>query len=605
MMNKPKRRGGLIVVLLLALLVPILAACGGGQPATTPNANQSATSAAPAAPAEQPTAAAPAEQPTTAAPAEQTSAPEATAASSAGAAGTLVIGDSTWPDTLDPQKASFANEIAVLLQNYEGLTRYDKDLKTVPGAAEKWEYNADATQVTFTLRDNLKYSDGSPLTAQDFINTIYRLLDPHSPGDYQTLLFMIKGAEDIINTAVPTDEAKLPDLQKALGVTAKDDKTLVFDLSQPTPYFHTLVGTWAVYPAKQELVEKGGESWYEDPANQVGNGPFQVTTIDKSQNLIEFKANENYWAGPPKLDTIQVKYIDDLAVALQAYQNGEIDMFAPDPNDVPTIKGDPALNQEYHEYPGSCTYTMSFNLTKEPFNNPKVREAFAYGFDRESYVRDALKDTEVATLTWIPPGYPGNDTSETRFGFDVEKGKALLAEAGYADGAGFPEVKYSYNSNNPANQARIEYLIQMFQQNLGVTLLPDPVEATTLTNMRKSNETYPQITTGSWCADYPDPQNWLSVYWQSESNFAKNTGYKNEQVDDLLAQADVEIDPAKRAQLYDQAQKLVIADQAQIMRSHIKNTYLVKPYVQGLDYTPQDSDWPGQMTSMLNVTIQK
>ena len=115
----------------------------------------------------------------------------------------------------------------------------------------------------------------------------------------------------------------------------------------------------------------------------------------------------------------------------------------------------------------------------------------------------------------------------------------------------------------------------------------------------------PQITTGSWCADYPDPQNWLSVYWQSETNFAKNTGYKNEQVDELLAQADVELDPAKRAQLYDEAQKLVIADQAQIMRSHLKNTFLVKSYVQGVDYTPQDSDFPGQMTSLFNVTVTK
>jgi oligopeptide transport system substrate-binding protein len=113
------------------------------------------------------------------------------------------------------------------------------------------------------------------------------------------------------------------------------------------------------------------------------------------------------------------------------------------------------------------------------------------------------------------------------------------------------------------------------------------------------------MTQAGWCADYPDPQNWLSVYWQSETNFAKNTGYKNAEVDKLLAQADVEIDPDKRAQLYDQAQKLVIGDVPQVMRSVLKSSYMVKPYVKGLDFTPQDSDWPGQITSMFNVTIEK
>jgi oligopeptide transport system substrate-binding protein len=598
-MKQHNARGTTMVLLLLALLVPVLAACGGASPsASQPTAGAPAAEAT-SAPASSEASAAPAAE-ATAAPASEATAPPTSSGDNI-----LRIADSTWPDSLDPQKSSFSNEIAVLQQNYEGLTRFDKDLKTVPAAAESWDYNADATQVTFHLRDGLKYSDGSPLTAQDFVNAVYRVLDPHNPGDYQTLLFMIKGADAIIGTEVPTDEAKLPDLQKALGVTAKDDKTVVFDLSQPTPYFHTLVGTWVMYPAKQELVDKGGETWFEDVANQIGNGPWQVTTIDHGNNLIEFKANENYWAGKPKLDGMQIKFIDDLAVALQAYKNNEVDIVTPDANDVPGIKSDPTLGKEYNEYPGACMSTTSFNLSKEPFNNPKVREAFAYGFDRAGYDRDALKDTEIPSQTWIPKGYPGYDAGETRFAFDAEKAKAALAEAGFANGQGLPELKWTYNSNNPANQARVEYIIQMYQKSLGVNILPDPVEGTTLTNLRKSNETYPQITTAGWCADYPDQQNWLSVYWQSETNFAKNTGYKNAEVDKLLAQADIETDPAKRADLYTQAQKIVIGDVPQLMRGVTKNTYLVKPYVKGLDFTPQDSDWSGQITSMYNVTLEK
>ena len=234
-----------------------------------------------------------------------------------------------------------------------------------------------------------------------------------------------------------------------------------------------------------------------------------------------------------------------------------------------------------------------------------MREAFAYGFDREAYIRDALKDTEVKTLTWIPPGYPGYDSSEKRFDFDATKAKAALAEAGFPEGKGLPEIKWSYSSNNPANQPRVEYIIQMYQKSLGINIVADPVEGTTLVNLRKSVETYPQILTGGWCADYPDQQNWLSIYWHSRTNFAANTGYKNAEADKLMDAADIEVDPAKRADLYQQAQLLIVSDAAEIMRSNTKNTFLINPAVKGLDFTPQDSDLPGLITGLLNVTIER
>lgn len=596
-MKRLNLRSSFAMALLLALILPILAACGGGTPAAAPTAPAAEAPTAAAAPtaAEAPTAAP-----------EPTAAAEPTAAPAANAGNVLRMAESTWPDTLDPQDSSFSNEIAVLILNYEGLTRFDKDLKTVPGAAEKWEYSADAKTVTFTLRDGLKYSDGSPLTSKDYAAAIKRSLDPRGTvGDYQGTFFMIQGAEDIIGTTVPTDEGKLPDLYNKLGIATPDDKTIKFTLTQATPYFHTLAGIWVSYPAKDDLVTKGGETWWEDPANQVGNGPFQITKIDKSSNVIEYKANENYWGGKPKIEGVQYKYIDDLAVALQAYKNGEVDVMTPDPNDVPGIKADADLGKQYSEYAGACTLTVNFNLTKAPFDNQKVREAFAYGFDREAYIRDALKDTEVKTLTWIPPGYPGYDANEKRFDFDSAKGKAALAEAGFPEGKGLPEIKWSYNSNNPANQARVEYIIQMYQKSLGITIVPDPVEGTTLVNLRKSVETYPQILTGGWCADYPDQQNWLSIYWHSRTNFAANTGYKNAEADKLMDAADIEVDPAKRADLYQQAQLLIVSDAAEIMRSNTKNTFLINPAVKGLDFTPQDSDLPGLITGLLNVTIER
>ena len=597
-MKRQNLRSSFAFALLLALILPILAACGGAAPTapaatTAPAAATAAPAAATAAPA------------ATAEPAA-TAAPETTAETGAAGGpdkdGYLRMAESVWPDQLDPQKSSFSNEIAVLILNYEGLTRFDKDLKTVPAAAEKWESNKEGTEWTFTLRDGLKYSDGSPLTSKDFAEAIYHSLDPHNPGDYQGTYFMIKGAEDIINTVVPTDEAKLPNLQKALGIATPDDKTIKFSLTQPTPYFPTIMGIWVGWPTKKDSFESG-ETWWEDAAKQIGNGPFQITKIDKSANLIEYKANENYWAGKPKIAGVRFQYIEDLAVALQAYKNGEVDVATPDANDVPTIKADAELGKEFKEYAGACTFGWEFNLTRVPFDNAKVREAFAYAFDRESFIRDVTKDTNVKTLTWIPPGYPGYDASEKRYDFDLEKGKAALADAGFPDGKGFPEVKLTYASNNPANQARSEYLAQMYKKNLNIDLVLDPVESTTLTNLRKDPKTFPQLVRGGWCADYPDQQNWLSIFWHSRSEFAKNISYKDPKADDLMDKADIELDPAKRADLYQQAQVQVISTLPMIIYGNSKNNYMIKPWVKGLDFTPQDSDEPGLITGLMNVTL--
>lgn len=503
------------------------------------------------------------------------------------AATVLRIQQAGWPDTLAPQHAAFANAIAVTQLNYEGLTRFDKDLKTVPAAAERWVYNDDATAITFTLRPNLTYSDGSPLTAQDFADAVHRTLDPTDPGDYQTSIRMIKGAEAIIHAAIPTDTAKLPALHQALAVHVPDTRTIEFEFSKPTPYFHTLAGIWVMFPAKQQLVDKGGATWYEDPANQIGNGPWQITKIAKGNNVIAFTANLRYWAGRPKLDGVEFRYIDDSAVALNAYKTGEIDIDFPDANDVPTLKADPVLKSELDVHPGSCTFVAFFNQAKPPFDKQQVREAFAYAFDRDGFNRDAYKGTQLTTLTWIPPGYPGYDPDERRFAFDSAKAKALLAAAGYPEGKGLPEIKYSYWANNPAERQRAEYLAQMLQKNLGVSVILDPIENTMLQNLMQTPETFPQVVPSGWCADYPDPQDWLSIYWHSTTNFAKNLSYKNPAADALMDAADAQTDPTPRLDLYRQAQKLIVGDAPAVIIANSTNLTLVKPNVRGLDFTTQ------------------
>ncbi|GAC1534747.1 MAG: ABC transporter substrate-binding protein [Herpetosiphon sp.] len=610
-MNVRRLKQVFAVPMLLTLVGAILAACGG------PSAPTAATTAATTAPraggvtatTESAGGAATATKAVTAMTAAATTAAATTAATSkagsATGANVLRIGAPTYPDSLDPQKSSFVNEISAEILNYEGLTRYDDKLKTVPAAAEKWQYNTNASAITFTLRTGLKYSDGSPLTAQDFVNAAYRTLDPRNPGDYQTALNMIKGADAIISTQVPTNTSKLPALFKELGAKAIDERTIAFQFTQPTPFFHTLAGIWVMFPVKQALVDKGGETWWQKPENHVGNGPFQITKIDEAGKVIEYKANANYWGGKPKLDGVQLRYIDDSTTRLEAYKSNELDIMDPDANDIATIKADPTLGKELKDYAGACTTVLEFNLNKPPFNNKKVREAFNYAFDRDSYIKDVAKGNALKTLSWIPPGFPGYDATEKRYDFDAAKAKQTLADAGFPNGKGLPEIKYQYNGSSPANQAKAEYLIQMIQKNLGVTITPDPVEGKTLTALRKKNATHPLLNLGGWCSDYPDQQDWLSVVWNSSQQFAAVLGYKNPEFDKLTNQADAEANADKRNQLYDQAQKILVGDAAQVIISNSKNIFLIKPTVQNIQTATEDGDYPGTITSLMTATLSK
>jgi oligopeptide transport system substrate-binding protein len=598
-MKRQNLRSSVALALLLALIIPILAACGGTPPTAQPTA-------APAPAAEQPTAAAPAAEATTA-PAEQATAaaaeqPAETAAPTAGGK-VLRVHQITFPDVVDPQKSSFTNEIAVLILNYEGLTRLDKDSKTVPAAAEKWEFNADGTELTFHLREGLKYSDGSPLTAENFRYAVERTCDPATAGEYQSILFEIKGCQEFASTPV-TDTAKLEEARGALGATAPDERTLVLTLTQPAPYYPTIAGLWVFYPAKKDLIEKGGENWWRDPKNQIGNGPFQMTQFTEDQ-LVSFESNENYWAGRPKLDGFEYVYQKDTSVALEAYKAGQLDVMQPDSSQLPALNSDATLSKELLNFPAAWTSNIGFNLTLEPWQDKKVREAFSYALDRQTYCEQINNGTCIPTLSWIPPGLPGSIETD-KYGFDPEKAKQALAESSYGGPENLPPIELSYNADDPAQQPRMEWIAGQFRDILGVEVKLNPMEGKAWVAARKDVKTFPQMGFPvGWIQDYPDPQNWLSVYWTCDATFAQRMGYCNEQFDELVKKGDVELDPAKRLQYYEQAGQLLVDDVPGPFAYNPANVFLVKPNVSGYDTTPSDVEWPGEFASALTIDISK
>ncbi|GIV95764.1 MAG: ABC transporter substrate-binding protein [Herpetosiphonaceae bacterium] len=577
------------MVTLVVLLGMILAACGGTT--TTPTAPAGGEATQPPV-ATQPTGA------------EATPTTEAVAETPAGTAEgkILRIHQPVYPDVIDPQKSSFSNEIAVLSMNYEGLTKLNAELETVPGAAENWEYNEDATVLTFTLRPDLKYSDGSPLTAQNYEYALLRTAHPETAGEYQSIIFDIAGAEELASTSV-TDTEGLQQAIENFGVEAVDERTLVIRLNSPAPYFHTVMSLWVTYPVKQEVVEAAGENWWQDAANHIGNGPFQMTSIQPNQ-LISFEANENYYEGRPVLDGLEYVYIEDSSVALEAYRAGQIDIMQPDPSQLPAIRGDAELNEQLLSYPSASTFNLSFNLTKEPFTDKKVREAFSYAFDRETYCSEIRNGDCLPTLSWIPDGIPGAIETD-QYAYDPDAARQALAESSYGGPEGLPPIKFTYPSSDPANRPRAEWIAQSLGEVLGIQIELEPVESTTLVQLRKSPETYPQMLISGWIQDYPDPQNWLSVYWTCDATFAQRFAYCNEQFDELVRQGDTSLDPEERIRFYEEAGQLLVDDVPGPFLYNLANVYLVKPYVTGYETTASDSEWPGQWASLLTVDVNR
>jgi oligopeptide transport system substrate-binding protein len=541
------------------------------------------------------------------------------------------VNSGTYPDTIDPQKSSFVNEIGHLKMVYVGLTSLNENLETVPGGAESWEFNDDATQLTFHLREGATYSDGAPLNAARYEYSIKRNINPATAGEYAFITDEIAGAPEWRTSSGCADPAACTEeegvtLEAAVGVHAQhadgsacvvnedagnayddaDCNTLVIDLSKPAPYFATVMGLWVTYPVRQELVEEGGDLWWTSTKFQVGNGPFIWTEAEPFVRAL-FVPNPNFIVNDVPSYSVEYRYITDGAVQFEAYKNDELDIIAYGGEDVAAVAADPELSAQNYQYAGSCTILLRFSLQGQfqapdgstyetPFKDPKVREAFQFAFDAEGWARDVDSGLSLATGTWIPRGYPGYK-EESPLGFDVERAKAALAESTYGGAEGLNALGLKLTFGDTArNRARSEWIVANYKTNLDVDILLDPVDTTTFTALTKDPATFPLLARQGWCADYPHQQNWLSVYWKSTSDFASDQGYSNPEFDALIDQADATIDPVEAAALYEQAQDLLLADIPSVFGYNTSHTFLVKPWVTGFITTPQDNTFPGDWT---------
>ena len=485
------------------------------------------------------------------------------------------------PASMDPQLAQGMPEMHILRDMFVGLIDEDAGAHLIPGVAEKWDVSEDGKTYTFHLRDNT-WSDGTPVTAGDFVYAWRRGVDPAVGSKYSFFLYPVKNAKEIVEGKQPLD---------ALGVSAPDDKTLVVELNNPTPYFTGLLINAVTYPVPRHIVEKHGKEWTR-AEHIAGNGAYKMREWKPQSRIVLEKSPDYYGAQDVQLDKVIYYVSEDKNAELQRYRAGELDWTADVPNDqIKWLQEN--LSDELHIYNYLGTFYFGYNLTKPPFkDNPKLREALSLVIDRERIVKNITASGEKPAYGFVVPGISGYAPYQPEYAaWDrqkrVEKAKALYAEAGYNKENPL-RVELLYNTND--NNKKIAIAVaSLWKDALGVETSLINKEWKAYLNDRREYNT--QVFRGSWMGDYDDANTFLDLF---VSGGGSNTiGLNDAEYDKLIAAAASETDRDKRAAILQQAEKRLIDSHALIPVYYFVSKHLIKPYVKGYEENVMNH-WPSK-----------
>lgn len=460
------------------------------------------------------------------------------------------------PETIDPALNSAVDGGNMLLHAYECLLTVGEDGTLQPGQAESYDVSEDGLTWTFHLRDGLKWSDGSDLTANDFVYSWKRVCNPEVAAPYaETVLGMVKGYDEAIDGNLD-----------ALGVSAPDDSTLVVELANPCSYFGSLAAFATLSPVQEATIEANGEAWATAPETYVSNGPFYMTEWVPGSH-ITFSKNPYYWnADAIKLDRLKFVLMEDSNAAYSAYQTGEVLMIKDVPTEeIPSLTG----TDDFYVDPIIGTYYISLNIQKAPFDDVNVRKALSLAIDREYVASTLMQGTYTAAGNFMGPGWMDTDGTEfmsnanggkpyidtTNFEANLEEAKQLLADAGYPDGEGFPTISYTTNDAG-YHKVVAEYLQQAWAE-LGIDLQVNIVEWSSFTPMRRSGDF--EVARNGWVGDYSDPSNMLELFCTTNGN---NDGkFSNADFDAAIETSRSTLDAAERSTALHTAEDILM-DQA-------------------------------------------
>ncbi|WP_103108062.1 peptide ABC transporter substrate-binding protein [Brevibacillus reuszeri] len=477
------------------------------------------------------------------------------------------------PPTADPGIAEDTTSGTIITATFEGLTRVGKDNKVHEAAAESYTVSEDGKKYTFKIRDN-KWSNGDAVTAKDFEFAWKRALDPKTASNYAYQLYYVKGAE-----AYNKGTGKVEDV----GVKAVDDKTLEVELNNPTPFFLELVAFKTYFPVNQKVVE-GNEKWATDAKTIVGNGPFKMETWEHKSKLIVVK-NDNYWdKDNVKLDKIEFSMVEDENTELSMFENGELDWAGSPTSALPT-DAIPALKEsgKMTTQPIAGTYFYRFNTEKAPFNNAKIRKAFAYAIDRQGLIDNILQAGQLPATGYVPMSMALNKDGYFK-DKDLEAAKKMLEEGMREAGISkFPAITLSYNTSE-GHKKIAEAIQDQWKKNLGVDVKLENKEwKVYLDDVHQGKY---QVARAGWLGDFNDPINFLEMFKDKDGG-NNDTRWENPKYKELLNQSALEPDLEKRKAILAEAEQILM-DEMPIMpiyyytQSWVKNDKVDGVIIDGL-----------------------
>ena len=494
------------------------------------------------------------------------------------------------PECMDPTINDYSSGSYALQSLFRGLYKYDADGALVPAMAESYEVSEDGCTYTFKLKEGLKWSDGSPLTAHDFEYSWKRVLNPEVGSETAyTLYGVIKdGYECFVNKTVSVDD---------LPIRALDDTTFQVELKAPASYFLTLTASTAFMPVSQANVEKYGEDWANSPETYVCNGPYTITEWTPSEKIV-CKKNENYKGGwdSSKIvnDKLTFLLLEDSSASYTAYTGGTAQLIKDVPTEeIPTLKKD--KKDEFNVDPILGTYYLSMNLNKAPFNNKNVRKALSLAIDRDYVANTVMQGTYTPAYNYVGTGVDDVETGKflenskaanggktyisEDYKANLEEAKKALAEAGYPEGKGFPTITYSTNDTG-YHKALAEYLQQVYKD-LGITMNIDIVDWSSFTPKRRAGEY--EMARNGWVMDYNDASNMIELFTSTNGN---NDGkYNNPAFDKAMNDSKVADKTAHFAALHE-AEKIVSEDYGFIPVAYYNDFWLQSTSLKGTWHSP-------------------
>lgn len=501
---------------------------------------------------------------------------------------TLALNLGNEPPTLDSVRTTGGGSFSVLQQIAEGLVRLgpNGEVAKGSGAAADWSVSGDGLTYTFTLKPDLHWSDGQPLTAKDFAYAWLRALDPNTGSRYNYMLFAIKGAKAFASLPVKSmDNTQHDALKKAVGIATEGDKTLVVTLEKPAAYFPALTAFPTLLPQRQDIVEKYGDKYAAEPNEMVYNGPFVIKSWTHQSQLV-LEKNASYWdAAHVRLSTVTMSMVADTSTALNLFEAGQLDSTSLPGTALPQYQGKPGYQQSARP----LTWYLEFNTAakgKPYLANPHIHTALSLAIDRQTFVNAVLKDGSVAANGLVPAtmhlgSAPYRQQAGAMLATTVDKAKAAVELAQGLKDVGLdklPPIELAIYANDTFKKSA-QGLQAMIQDALpGVTVNILPQDPKVLSQRIQQGDF--ELTLTGWQADYDDPLSFLDLFTSdSPQNDSK---WHTAQYDSLIHDAQASVDQTKRLQDFQQAEKLLMADLPVIPVWYPAANSVDKPYVKGL-----------------------